>query len=193
MPPTHAQVQQGQTCYHIMLSYRVRSDSDVVHELYTAINNAVTPGGVRVKVYLDRFSLIDAKDWQQGFSEGLRSSLIFMPVLSSGYLGPLAGVAVSDGAPDVGKQRLKGEEGDPQDNVLLELLLAKALTASKAERTREDKAMLQDIFPVIVGDRLDDGGMSDFFADGNSGIVAFWVDLVHAYLEGRFRTTGGAK
>ncbi|KAJ1490085.1 hypothetical protein T484DRAFT_3390323 [Baffinella frigidus] len=28
--------------------------------------------------------------------------------------------------------------------------------------------MLQDIFPVIVGDRLDDGGMSDFFADGNS-------------------------
>jgi len=79
----HVQVQQGQTCYHIMLSYRVSTDSDVVYELYKALNNAVTPGGVRVKVYLDRFLLIDAKDWQQGFSEGLRSSLIFMPVLSS--------------------------------------------------------------------------------------------------------------
>ncbi|KAJ1466361.1 hypothetical protein T484DRAFT_1861876 [Baffinella frigidus] len=161
-------VQQGQTCYHIMLSYRVSTDSDVVYELYKALNNAVTPGGVRVKVYLDRFSLIDAKDWQQGFSEGLRSSLIFMPVLSSGYLGPLAGVDVADGARNVGKRRLAGDESDLQDNVLLELLLAKALTEGKGARTREDTAMLQDIFPVIVGDRLDDGGISDFFADGNS-------------------------
>jgi len=161
-----------------------------VYELYKALNNAVTPGGVRVKVYLDRFSLIDAKDWQQGFSEGLRSSLIFMPVLSSGYLGPLAGVDVAAGARNVGKRRLAGDESDLQDNVLLELLLAKALTEGKGARTPEDKAMLQDIFPVIVGDRLDDGGMSDFFGAGNSGNVAVWVDVVQTNLEGRLSTTG---
>ena len=68
-----------------------------------------------MKVYLDKYSLIDAKDWQQGFSEGLMSSLIFMPVLSAGYLGPLAGVDVRADARDFkGRKRLMGAEGDGQ-------------------------------------------------------------------------------
>jgi hypothetical protein len=63
--------------------------------------------------------------------------------------------------------------------------------ASKAARAPKDKATLQDIFPIIVGDRLDDGGMSDFWADGNSGNVALGVAFVQIILKSRFGASGG--
>ncbi|KAJ1494834.1 hypothetical protein T484DRAFT_1764338 [Baffinella frigidus] len=115
------------------------------------------------------------------------SSLVFIPVISEGFLAPLAGIDVQPSAPNVGKPRLVGSDADQQDNVLYEQLLALALVNrpasdnvlyeqllalalvdKKTDRLPGDKCVMQEIFPILAGQRLEDGTLSNFFADGNN-------------------------
>ncbi len=88
----------------------------------------------------ERAGCPQGEDWEEGFANGLLRSLCFFPLLSYGSTAPLASLPADaelalaagwDEAP-VGRARLRGEEGDPDDNVLKEFLIAVALLESRS-------------------------------------------------------------
>ena len=107
------------------------------------------------------------------------NSLCFLPLLSYGSTAPLAAIqperladAVAQGWEErpVGRRRLRGEEDDPEDNVLKELLIAETLLDRRAAPDREvgELGMLQLAYPVLVGRQQPRGHphyprMGDFF------------------------------
>jgi hypothetical protein len=72
---------------------------------------------------------VKGEDWEEGFSLGLMNSLVALPLLSAGVLGPL--------------EKLKGAHNDHQDNVLKELIIMQALLGTSGR--------LEAIYPVLVG------------------------------------------
>ena len=81
-------------------------------------------------------SALQGEDWEEGFANGLLHSLCFFPLLSYGATAPLA--AIPDGGAEAARQagwdekpagraRLTGDEGDAEDNLLKELLIAVSL------------------------------------------------------------------
>ena len=172
-------VRRGEACYSVFVSYRVASEAPLARLLFDDLNHTVTPGGHRVTVYWDAFRLVRGEDWEEGFATGLLNSLCFLPLLSYGSTAPLAAIqperladAVAQGWEErpVGRRRLRGEEDDPEDNVLKELLIAETLLDRRAAPDREvgELGMLQLAYPVLVGRQQPRGHphyprMGDFF------------------------------
>lgn len=91
----------------VFLSYRVRSDQDLVLQLYDKL---VALG---LRVWLDKECLRPGQQWQDGFCEGLFSSRVFVPVLSKAGLANFSTLTANSEC----------------DNVMLEHLLALELAA----------------------------------------------------------------
>ena len=79
---------------------------------------------------------LQGEDWEEGFANGLLNSLCIFPLLSYGATAPLAAFPVDYFQPALaagwderpaGRARLKGEDGDAEDNLLKELLIATTL------------------------------------------------------------------
>ena len=87
----YVQSQTPATEHHIFISYRQVSEKPFAKLLYQSLNNTRTKGGVQVKVFLDQFDLKNGKEWEQAFAKGLFKSKIYMPILSAGFTGPMAG------------------------------------------------------------------------------------------------------
>jgi hypothetical protein len=137
--------------FHAMLSYRVNTDQDFVSKLHDKIHllapvgekgwhASAYPAGFRrdesvmnssVCVFQDAYCLRDGMGWEGdggikngGFIGALRLSLIFVPVFSVNVNGDSE--IISPGAGSIG-QLIDLESEDKQDNVLLELIIAREL------------------------------------------------------------------
>jgi len=88
--------------YDVFLSYRVKADLPLVEKLYELLVAR------ELSVWWDKKNLLMGLPWEQGFVDGLRSSLVVVPVLSRKALAPFC--------------ELKPESRC--DNVLLEHALA---------------------------------------------------------------------
>ncbi len=106
--------------------------------LFDELNHSVTPGGHRVTVYWDAHRLVKGENWEEGFATGLLNSLCVFPLLSYGATAPLASLPSDEPSRSqvlaagweerpVGRERLRGEETDAEDNVLKEILITSAL------------------------------------------------------------------
>ena len=108
--------------FHAMISYRVATDATFVNHLHNSINlvasqrddlrvlddfpwpkgfkRAETTGSSGVRVFLDKFCLLDGAQWEGnmkggGFVGALLQSLVFVPVFSAnaGFSGSLGQIA----------------------------------------------------------------------------------------------------
>ena len=203
-------IARGEAFYSVFISYRVASEAPLARLLFDELNHTVTPGGHRVTVYWDAHRLVKGEDWEAGFATGLLNSLCFFPVLSYGATAPLA--TISEGQVSemvgkgwdlnpVGRQRLKGEETDWEDNVLKEFLIAVSLLdrLNAEDHKEEEEGILQLAYPILVG-RQQPLGHPDYPKMGNffqarlqSGywdwIVCYGLLKLHC---GRFRVVEGS-
>jgi hypothetical protein len=138
-------VERGEELYSVFISYRVASERSHAALLYELLNNTITPAGHRVIVFLDSRRLVKGAAWEDGFVQGLLHSLIAVPLVSRGFLNPLATLA--------------GLDSDRRDNVALELLLMQALAEASesapqgdASSTGRHAAGLEAIYPIFIGD-----------------------------------------
>ena len=177
-------IQRGEASYSAFISYRVASEMPLARLLFDELNHSVTPGGHRVTVYWDAYRLVKGEDWAEGFAAGLLKSLCFLPLLSYGFTAPLAALPASAKEMDqgweampVGRKRLAGDDNDPEDNCLKELLIAaflleQAKSGEKDNNRRE--AQLQIAYPLLVGWQQPAGHpdyprMGNFFAVQGGG------------------------
>jgi len=124
-------VDSKERVYSTFISYRVFSEKIHASLLHEVLNNTVTPGGHRVVNYLDTQRLVKGEDWEKGFSQGLLNSLVALPMVSRGYLGPLT--------------ELQGTPDDHVDNVLKELQIMHALMDPHRPRGRDCPGQLEVI------------------------------------------------
>lgn len=120
--------------YHIFLSYRVASEAKFAKTLFDQLSAmTLSETGQNLRVYLDQVRLEDGERWDEGFMNGLASSWIAVPIVSTKGLEPM----------------LKLDPGTSNcDNVLLEWAAAVELNA---------RGQLQAVIPVIVCDDDDTG------------------------------------
>ena len=127
--------------WDVFLSYRVDSDSGHVAELYQALMDE------GLTVWWDKHCLQPGQNWEEGFCSGLVSSRCFVCLLSRG--------AIKNSNKDW--QNLEKQmEKSKCDNVLLEWRLALEL---------QERAMIEGIFPVMIGDKGSNGEYSDYFVN----------------------------
>ena len=106
--------------HDVFLSYRVASDALLAEKIY----HLLLARGLRV--WFDKKSLLWGQRWEQGFVDGLLSSLVVVPVLSRDGLAPFATLTA---------------EGRP-DNVLLEHTLALEF---------KERSLVWGLTPLLVG------------------------------------------
>ena len=141
--------------YDVFLSYRVASEAALVERLY----DILTEKGV--KVWWDKRCLRPAQKWEDGFVDGMLSSVVIVPVLSARLLH--------------GFEKLTPCPHARCDNVLLEHVLALEWVA---------RGEVKGIFPLMVGERQDDGRYASFF----EGKAATKLPAVHvAAVTGKLR------
>ena len=76
--------------YHVFISYRVASERDFAKALFDALSEVIIEStGQRLRVYLDQVRLEMGERWDVGFIQGLRSSWIVVPVISTDALTPM--------------------------------------------------------------------------------------------------------
>ncbi len=166
-------IDRGEGCYSVFISYRVASEAPLARILFDKLNHSVTPGGHRVTVFWDARRLIEGENWEDGFETGLFNSLCFLPLLSYGSTAPLAalpkdtGSAAANGweSRPVGRKRLEGNEFDPEDNFLKELLIALALLDLKnttdiygpEDSVEQGSGQLQLMYPILIGRQQPEG------------------------------------
>jgi len=184
-------VAKGEAFYSAFISYRVASEAPLARILFDELNHSRTPAGHRVTVYWDAFRLVKGEDWEEGFSTGLLNSVCVFPIMSYGSTAPLAALPeepnlwsqkVESGWEErpVGRPRLRGDDGDPEDNVLKEWMITKVLmdkaksrpargsaindvdalteagvSASASEEVpgegAQRKGLLQKVYPILMG------------------------------------------
>ena len=83
---------QGQSWYHVFLSYRVFSEARLVRKVHDNLVKRTLRGqGTKMRVYLDAECIKPGSDWRQQFIDGLTHSLVFVPFISRGTLLGAAG------------------------------------------------------------------------------------------------------
>ena len=184
-------IERGEACYCAFISYRVASDAPLARLLFDELNHSVTPGGHRVTVFWDAHRLVKGEDWEHGFATGLLNSLCFLPILSYGSTAPMATLpkdqlfeTLAQGwdATPIGRARLDGTESDSEDNVLKELIIARALLdeingddMNNSSRSPKRRGLLQLAYPILVGRQQPQGHQdyprmgSYFQVQGGSG------------------------
>eukprot|EP00854_Cymbomonas_tetramitiformis_P007082 gene7082-8447_t len=156
---------QPQQHFHVFISYRVTSDSDLAVALYKAlVTQRVGAPPVPMRVYLDKARAVELQlgtRWDSGLVGGLANSAIFMPIISKEALAPLAGRASADGlhaSAETG--RLNPSEGRDWADVLL------AEWMTSLELLNSPQGAMSCIVPVIAGARCGSGPelkFKDFF------------------------------
>ena len=103
------------TKFHVFISYRVASEKALALQLYNALSAmTLEETGQQLRVFLDQVNLEDGRRWDAGFMQGLASSWIVVPVLSTAAIAQMQGL---------------DDELEQPDNVLLEWLGALELHA----------------------------------------------------------------
>ena len=124
---------EGKT-FHCFLSYRVRTDADLVEKLYYALKAA------GLNPFMDKYCLVDGQGWKEGFIDGLQRSETFVAVVSSDGLAPLRDITIDHSG----------------DNVLLEYEIALKINAAQIQAGHHDF-----VIPLLVG-RYIDGALHKF-------------------------------
>eukprot|EP00050_Salpingoeca_kvevrii_P004877 m.263863 g.263863 ORF g.263863 m.263863 type:complete len:647 (-) comp11053_c2_seq2:1211-3151(-) len=136
--------------FDIFISYRVSTEATVAKRLWEKMQLPKMPriGKERrtVRAYLDNECLVQGRDFQEGFVQGLMTSDVFVPLLSF----------CEDQTGSLGQMRRLDCDGDVVDNVLLELELAVELLAAKT--------VLRRIVPVLAGE-CEESGFAPFAFD----------------------------
>jgi len=122
--------------YDVFLSYRVDADQALVESLHDKLKAQDNS----LRVFWDKVALPLGISWEAGFVHGLCTSKVFVPVISSGTLRKCEVLTSSS----------------PCDNVLLEYLLALEL---------RDRGCVKRIFPVLVGDLMEQKGLGGVYGD----------------------------
>jgi serine/threonine protein kinase len=186
-------VANGKAFYSAFLSYRAESDLPLAKLLFDELNHSFTPGGHRMAVYLNTFSLsghVEGADWDEDIASGLLRSICYVPILSYGATAPLAQFAAEDRtqlitmgweeAP-LGLDRLEGSEQDREDALLKEMLIAGALlerSSESVELQQRQKGQLCVAVPVLAGRLQPQGhpgypGMGNYFdVQGGGGLFS---------------------
>ena len=125
--------------WDVFLSYRVDSDLDHADDLYHALMKS------GLQVWWDKKCLLPGQNWEEGFCSGLVSSRCLVCLLSRD--------SIKSPTRDWHNFE-KLTEGCKCDNVLLEWRLALEL---------KERAMIEGIFPVMIGDKGIDGTYSNYF------------------------------
>ncbi|KAJ1561076.1 hypothetical protein HK405_005004, partial [Cladochytrium tenue] len=113
--------------FHIFISYRVRTDADLAEKLcdkLQALSILNEQHDIHIKCFLDKQNLTHGRDFQSEFMDGLKSSCLFLPLISEGCLKSMTHLI--DGG---------------EDNVVREWETAWDLRSKKEI----------DIIPVLVG------------------------------------------
>ncbi|KAJ1548643.1 hypothetical protein HK405_001364 [Cladochytrium tenue] len=113
--------------FHIFISYRVRTDADLAEKLcdkLQALSILNEQHDIHIKCFLDKQNLTHGRDFQSEFMDGLKSSCLFLPLISEGCLKSMTHLV--DGG---------------EDNVVREWETAWDLRCKKEI----------DIIPVLVG------------------------------------------
>jgi hypothetical protein len=79
----NAQKSLPQGHYHLFISYRVNTDSQIADFLYWYLKNKGW------EPFMDKYCLEDGELWKSGFVDGLRNSCLFVPIISSAALANL--------------------------------------------------------------------------------------------------------
>ena len=137
-----SRLQGDQAIWDIFLSYRVASDSDHVEAVYKSLTDK------GLKVWWDKKCLLPGQNWEEGFCSGLMSSANFVCLLSRG--------AICNPNSDRSNFEKLSLNSD-SDNVLLEWRLALEL---------KERGMIEGIFPILIGDKGNDGKYSNYFRSG---------------------------
>lgn len=128
-----------------MLGEKAAYDVFVSYRVFSDSNhveelyNRLTAQGIRV--WWDKKCLLPGEDWEDGFCDGLVKSRIFVCLLSREAIKNFSSL----------------ESTSRVDNVLLEHVLALEL---------KKIGLLENVYPVLVGDRLSDGKYSSYFKSG---------------------------
>ena len=67
--------------YHIFISYRVATDSDLAEDLCKRLQGVELEEGMYVKCYFDRQDISDGVNWKNSFLTGLEHSCLFVPLV----------------------------------------------------------------------------------------------------------------
>jgi hypothetical protein len=154
--------------FHAMLSYRVSPDQDFVTKLHdkihllnhskmdsfpwpAAFHQDSSAQGSNIRVFQDAFCLKDGMGWEGdgslqsgGFVGALKLSVVFVPLFSakvdqSGHLQPVGSIG----------QMADLEGNDKQDNVLLELVLARELYLQSRQSNKSILLPCSRILPLF--------------------------------------------
>lgn len=120
--------------YHVFISYRVASEAKFAKALYDALSQMViTETGQKLRVYLDQVRLEDGERWDNGFMQGLSTSWVAVPIVSTQGLQPMLKL---------------DPENQSCDNVLLEWMAALELHA---------RGKIDAVLPIITCDKDGNG------------------------------------
>ncbi|KAK3261934.1 hypothetical protein CYMTET_29187, partial [Cymbomonas tetramitiformis] len=166
--------------FHVFISYRVRTESWFVEQLYVELRKRRVGGGkgAHCQVFWDKMCLQNGQPWEEGFMIGLTNSSMMVPIVSLGSTQPLTTATGS------------------VDNVLLEWLTALGL----AEGHTDARCALRGMFPVFLGKSIPaptsgssnaptaDAGhwCSNFFEDGSDGGGTAYPDVASAPTVAKF-------
>jgi serine/threonine protein kinase len=126
----HCLVQQGKDVYSVFISYYELSQLDKLCAvlLHSLLDKTRTKKGFVVRVSM-RPSILDHGQHWTGYNLGLQSSLMAIPILSTGICDSL--------------RKLKGSDDDQQNNVLEEIILMQTLKQNSIGK-------LKKIFPITI-------------------------------------------
>jgi len=112
--------------YHIFISYRVASEAGLARRICRALQSREVINGMQVRCYLDQKEIDAGEDWEISFTNGLKTSCLYLPLISEAAIAPIQDVSMFD---------------DKQDNLLLEF--------ERALKMHQEK--LIGVLPLLVG------------------------------------------
>ena len=123
--------------YDCFLSYRVKADHHTAELLYAKLRDT----DVGIKPFLDKQCLRTGEDWKMGFLRGLKSSSVFVALVSSDALAPVRDF----------------EKDHTFDNVLLEYQMALEINDARKRAGKPEY-----IVPVLVAKEESEGRIKKF-------------------------------
>ena len=131
--------------YDVFISHRWHKEDDVVvDQLYDAFLGHVVGSEKRAaKVFYDKIRLKGCQQFQIAFGKSLINSTIVVPILCTTAL-----------------QKMLAHDDTCEDNVLIEWMLALECMQDPIH------SKMRGIYPLMFGERKDDGSVGDLFAEG---------------------------
>jgi len=132
--------------YDVYISHRWidNAPDEAAQMLYDALLGCTVGNEQRaISVFYDRVRLKEGLHFQEAFGLALSNSAVFVPILCSSAL-----------------QRMLTHDPDSVDNVLVEWMMALGCVSDTTH------SKMRRIYPLMFGERNEDGSVGDLFAEG---------------------------